>query len=402
MNATIGSSGRGSRGVSLIEALVALAIMAIGMLGVAGVQSTLRSTSDVAKQRSEAVRIAQLEIERWRAFMAIAGDTGTNYADLPNTWAVPVTLPDVVGTNATYNRTRAVALLPMPRVGKTLTISVTWEDRTGQTQRVDLSTLIAGISPELGSTLSVPGGNDIIHQPSGRKGGIPFGAKDLGGGRSGWIPPGSTPGVAWVFNNITGVITLCTTTAATVADLIYDPGTPGSNNVICSTDVALYVSGYVRYALGSAQPTPAQATNPPSAPQDPPASSQVTVDAYYDISSTTQVQPCYVLHVNSGSSFLPSYTQFNCAVPALVIPNVPLAWTGKLVFDAGGQISTTLSDAASTRMKVCRYHTAPGYVAQTDPLANQNFLFIRSGDGGSPTAVPYTCPTPLLSHQPPT
>ena len=66
------------RGISLIEALLALAVMALGMMGLVGVQSTLRNTSDVAKQRSEAVRIAQVEIERWRAFTALAGGGGTN------------------------------------------------------------------------------------------------------------------------------------------------------------------------------------------------------------------------------------------------------------------------------------------------------------------------------------
>ena len=386
------------RGISLIEALVALAIMAIGMLGIVGVQSTLRSTSDVAKQRGEAVRIAQIEIERWRAFMTLAGGSTTNYADLPAD-ATPVVIATVVGTNATYSVNRTVTVLPLPRRGKALRIGVEWQDRTGlATQRVELSTLIAGISPELSATLAVPVGASVLQQLGGRKGGIPLGAKDLGGGRSGWIPPGSTPGVAWVFNNITGVITICTTTAATVADLIYNPGSPGSDNVTCTAEVALYVSGFVRYALDPVQPTPAAAASPPSQPGNAPASNQVTVDAVYQQSSATLVKPCYVRHVNSGSG--PSYSEFNCAVPALVIPGVPLSWTGKLWFGPAGLISSTLADASAARMKVCRYHAAPSYGPQSDPLANQNFLFTISGDGGSPTAVPYTCPTPLLAHQP--
>jgi len=391
----IRNAPRRARGISLIEALVALAIMAIGMLGIVGVQSTMRSTSDLAKQRSEAVRIAQIEIERWRAFITIAGGAGTNYNDLIS--AAPVDTP---GINATYTLTRTVTQLPPPRLGRALAVNVTWDDRSGQPQRVDLSTLIAGVSPELGQTLIVPGAGDVIQQPLGRKGGIPIGAKDLGGGRSGWIPPGAPTDKVWVFNNITGTITLCTTTAGTaVADLIYDPGTPGSNNVICTTNVALYVSGFVRYALNTAQPTPANAANPPSRPSDPPASDQVTVDANYVQSGFALVQPCYVRHVNAATAALPSYTEFNCAVPALVIPFVPLSWTGTLSFGPGAVISTTSGDAAATRMKVCRYHPAAAYAAQTAPLANQNFLSIRSGDGGSP-AVPYVCPTPLYAHQP--
>ncbi len=55
------------RGISLIEAVVALAVMAFGMLAFVGLQSSLRFNGDVAKQRAEAVRIAQEAIEQWRA-----------------------------------------------------------------------------------------------------------------------------------------------------------------------------------------------------------------------------------------------------------------------------------------------------------------------------------------------
>ena len=47
------------RGVSLVEAIVAMAVMAFGMMAIVGLQTTLRQNSDIAKQRSEAVRIAR-------------------------------------------------------------------------------------------------------------------------------------------------------------------------------------------------------------------------------------------------------------------------------------------------------------------------------------------------------
>ena len=386
---------RAARGVSLIEALVALAIMAIGMLGIVGVQSTLRSTSDVAKQRSEAVRIAQEEIERWRGFMALAGPAATTYGGLLT--STPLTF---TGVNATYTRTMTVtdSTSPAQSPGKSVKVNVAWVDRSAQTQSVELSTLIAGISPELGATLMVPVSPAVLQQPGGRKGGIPFGAKDLGGGRSGWIPPGSPTGTAWVFNNITGVITLCTTTAATVAGLIYDA--TAANNVVCTANLAIYIGGFVRYALDPMQPTPANAASAPSQPIDAPASNQVTVEVQYGATTSAQVQACYVRHINAGAGA--SYSDFNCAVPVVVIPTVPLSWSGKLAFGPAALVSSTLSDAAATRTKVCRYHGAASYALQKDPLANQNFLFIISGDGGLPTAVPYLCPTPLPAHQPAT
>ena len=56
------------RGVSLIEAIVAMAVMAFGMMAIVGLQTTLRQNSDIAKQRSEAVRIAEEAIEQWRGY----------------------------------------------------------------------------------------------------------------------------------------------------------------------------------------------------------------------------------------------------------------------------------------------------------------------------------------------
>ena len=64
------------RGVSLVEALVALAVMSIGMLALVGVQSTMRLNSDLAKQRTEATRIASEEIERMRSFISLGAVNG--------------------------------------------------------------------------------------------------------------------------------------------------------------------------------------------------------------------------------------------------------------------------------------------------------------------------------------
>ena len=61
------AGARHGRGLSLIEAMVAFAVMGFGMLGVLGIQATLRNNADQAKQRTEAVRIAQEALESWRA-----------------------------------------------------------------------------------------------------------------------------------------------------------------------------------------------------------------------------------------------------------------------------------------------------------------------------------------------
>ncbi len=78
------SARRPVRGTSLVEAVVAMAVMAFGMLAVVGVQSTLRLNADVAKQRSEAVRIAQEAMEAARGFGVIEAPATDRraYADI--------------------------------------------------------------------------------------------------------------------------------------------------------------------------------------------------------------------------------------------------------------------------------------------------------------------------------
>jgi hypothetical protein len=388
---------RGQAGVSLIEALIALAIMAIGMLGIVGVQSTLRATSDVAKQRSEATRIAQVELERWRSFLTLTGGGGINYEDLV---AGAVDLPVVTGANATYALRRVVENLPAPRRGKSISLLVTWNDRAGRPESVQLSSLIAGISPELTLSGAVVGAGDLLQQPNRRKRGIPLGAKELGGGKSGWIPPNSPGGTAWVFDNATGLITLCTTTATTTGDLIYDVVNPVSNNVSCGTNLARYVGGFVRYALGSGAPTNAQAIDPPSTPADLPAGYTVTVAVDYVYVSTPYTQGCFVRHV-IGTPPASSYTEYHCAVPvSITAPGVPPSWEGVITVGPPTALATSLAETSDSLMKVCRYHAAASYVLQVEPLSNQNFLMIRAGDGAAATPTAYNCPTPTVAHQP--
>ena len=47
------------RGTTLLEGLVAFLVLSLGMLSVVRVQSQMRLNTDVARQRSEAVRIAR-------------------------------------------------------------------------------------------------------------------------------------------------------------------------------------------------------------------------------------------------------------------------------------------------------------------------------------------------------
>ena len=95
------------RGVSMVEAIVAMAVMAFGMMAIVGLQSTLRLNSDVAKQRSEAVRIAEEAIEDWRAFSAMPTTAGLKAYDDITVGALDDIA--VVRANATYTLKQTVS-----------------------------------------------------------------------------------------------------------------------------------------------------------------------------------------------------------------------------------------------------------------------------------------------------
>ena len=107
------ASSPSQRGVSLVEAIVAMAVMAFGMMALVGLQTTLRLNADVAKQRSEAVRIGEAAIENWRAFSTMPITAGVKaYGDI----ALGVLADEAVaGSNATYTLKRTVE----PRVRAT-------------------------------------------------------------------------------------------------------------------------------------------------------------------------------------------------------------------------------------------------------------------------------------------
>ncbi len=64
------------RGFALVEALVSMLVLASGMLGLAGFGVNLSRNADLAKQRSEATRLAQDKMESLRTFEQLVVGTG--------------------------------------------------------------------------------------------------------------------------------------------------------------------------------------------------------------------------------------------------------------------------------------------------------------------------------------
>jgi Tfp pilus assembly protein PilV len=431
---------RTHRGISLVEALVALAVMAFGMLAYVGMQGTLRFNGDVAKQRSEAVRIAQQAIEQWRAYGWVEPQVGsTDYAEISTIAGTEIA--DVT-SNTIFTLTRTVtdaaitaeALLrgAAPRM-KTLVVDVSWLDRNGETQSIRVSTTIAAIPPELAGTLAVAGFTGPLGEPLGRNPAIPVPAKNLGNGTSAFKPPGATGAtVVFVFDNLTGVIVGVCNTITTGQDQV-----TGADVQSCSNNAnGLPLSGFVRFATDMVDTTTGFFRQPTAADAENPQSTALNLHVQLTLTSTGHASPDHACFADAPLTALTTRmaVPYFCAV--FFQPGTVPRWSGistlipRAFAEPGGSAVWTIAadadDGASTHYRVCRYTPATSdsqpipnrwhpraysNANALEPLANQNFLVIRAGNDATaflcPTDVP---PDPLagdfvnsntLTHQPP-
>ena len=404
---------RQSRGVSLIEALVALAVMAIGLLGVAGMQTTLRSTADLSKQRSEAVRLAQEKLEDLRSFgtlVALTGSTEHDYASILSVLPETVTSTATSGyANTTFTRTVTVTTptAGLPQL-KTVRVKVGWYDRVGDTtvatdeRTVELYSTIARVAPELGASLGVPANTSGLQRPRGRHVTIPRTNIQPGTGDTTVFTPPGGGGATWTFVNATGLINnVCTPVIG------------------CVGTASALLSGYIRFATAHVQPTYVESETPPGSAASFPS---IGVAVATVLPFPNVPAPCYTAPPDASGA-----VAYACAVPILYPqPNVVATFTWSGMSSLTGLAIPDPAIAAQmmspAMVKVCRYTPEPttdiaanvahplNYGPQGQSLANQNFLVIRAGDG----TTSFTCPlddgasnvTPLVDgdtrrHQPP-
>lgn len=371
------------RGVSLIEALIALGVMAFGIMGLVGIQASLRSSSDISKQRAEATRYAQQVIEERRNYLSLqtTGDPDViGFADIGS-----ATLADVTGSNASFSRAVTVTTFADPRM-KILRSSVQWTDRAGETRTIQLSTTIAGVSPELAATVGIPALSTSTRLPQGRSPQIPRQATDMGDGTSRFAPPGGGD-LRWYFSNQSGFVTrIC------------------SDPLTCTDVSARLLAGFVRFETSNAQPTPADAENPTDSG---PGGIAVVV---YQSAPVAQTIDCF--EDDQGT-----HVAYFCAVP--VTTEVP-KWSGRSEL-TGLSVAASIATVSAVQYRVCRYTTTRSqavvptisnaehplnYVDVDVGLQNQNFLVIKAGNGTDA----FDCPaddtaTPLVNgntwhHQP--
>jgi len=390
----------GSRGVSLVEAMVALAVMAFGMLAVVGVQSTLRLNGDIAKQRSEATRIAQEKLDEWRSFTVI--DTVPPVGQIAWT-GIADDIKTVAGENATYEVQRQVVTTVDPPA-KVVRVTVRWADRAAanandKNQSVMVASTIAAAAPGLSGTLAVrPGTAPVapVRRPINRHPTIPVLARDLGNGMSAFVPP-FRQRVAIVFNNITGVVVgVCNFSEDTSNDTITSDNVASCANTI----VGQLLSGFVRFQqrADGAELGPADVENPPGPAMN------MRMSVTLSSSGHPQNPTCYddANSFSVGGGQLPFATYYcviysnNVATWSGISTVEPRSGSGWVISgdDAGSGIDT------DPGYRVCRYTVANSdgqsvpnqdhprnYADVSGNLTNQNFVVIRSVKH-CPTDVP--------------
>ena len=232
-----------SRGVSIVEALVAMTVTASGLLALAGVQTTLRINADIARQRTEATRIAEEELERLRSFGSLPAAEGAPGWDAVDTR--PGAEAPMAAANARFTIDRRVVSVAGAAL-KAVAVEVSWIDRVGSVQRVVLGDAIAGVSPVLAGLLASPASRTPPSLLRARHPTIPTRARELSGepGRS-VFKPDETGRAAWVLDDVTGAVTqVCSVGAATTTGSLTraDLGS-------CVATHAQMLSGVVRFNL---------------------------------------------------------------------------------------------------------------------------------------------------------
>jgi hypothetical protein len=374
---------------------------------------------DIAKQRSEATRIAQERIEQLRSFPAVGGAGGYDELIVSGPTAVNAVV-NGVNTNTTYTLTSNVVTSVDPP-GKAVHVKVAWTDRAGGDQSVLLKSAIAAAAPALSGALAVRPGTATAtppRKPFGRHPTIPVLAKDFGDGRSAFVPPGR-PWMALVFNNTTGLITGICEFNFGDTDLRNDTIQPADVASCDNNTLAQLASGFVRFRVetSGAELTAADVENPLGPAR--------RMRMQLSLTSTGHPSGSFCIDdANYDSTFngtLPFGTYF-CVVKS----NSSGLWSGTTRLEAqrthlgGVDVDWFISDDTinSNQFRVCRYTSASSdtqtvpnadhprnYVDVGGNLTNQNFVVIPSNkhcpsDGTADPSAGDLINSNTLQHQP--
>lgn len=388
---------RRDRGFALIDALIAFVVLSFGVVALLRLQAQLQLGADVARQRAQAVRLAQAEIERQRSFSVIETSAGVRaFADIV----------DATTTHDAENTRFAVERRVTPLAGAVaLSVESRWTDRRGEPQSLRLDTVIARADPALAGSLGLAAATPATLAPHGRSSHIPVRAKDLGDGRSVFKPVADGATVIVQDHRGGSVLARCTLADATLptrslrADLLTN----------CDATPGVLLRGELRFTAAT-PPAAAQANDAPLAlamavaldgsghPQAPSCHSEARKTVAWTDAEGRHVDAVAgdatpaAVGAASWAELGERFVAYHCVVyPAAG------AWSGRSVVVPSGW---TIGAGAGER-RVCRYAAdvdASGavdgniehpwrYRAVAGALAQQNFLVI-AGSENCPVAPP--------------
>lgn len=401
------------RGLGLIELLVAVALLGLGAAALLRLQQILRLTTDLSRQRAEATRLAAGDLEslRWRGENGPPGTTLTRWADIASTGPTPIDTPDTPAAPTRYQHERRVqadADDPLKHVVS----RITWQDRHGHAQAVELATALARLDADLGAiallSRAAPRGGPPGVAPT-RSLLIPPEARSLGDGRHAFKPLADAP-LIWLFDSLTAeVIGRCDGNVGVRNDQI-DASSLGT----CKAISGLLLSGHVRFA------TDRDSLGTRDAEQ--PTGTAMSLGLKLTLTTTGHPSPAWEC-AHDGPLGVPPATTTRTAIRyhCVIQPGAPATgglprWSGRLDLVPAGWLIVS-STGSTGRYRICRYsadHDGNGridnpehpgsYSVVTGPLGNQNFLVIRAAARCPIDTGPFLANNPVddstVAHQP--
>ena len=355
------------RGFSLIEAMIALLVMAFGMLALAGMHASISYGGDMAKQRGEAMRLAQERIEQMRSYTGLT--TGAiNWNGIDGLADGSAT------TNATYTVTSSMAGTDADPA-RAAEVRVSWADRAGVAQTLTMSTVIARTDPnDTAFLLSPMPTSASLRRPFDRSLDIPIRSISLGNGSSSYQ---LSANFALIFNDASGnVVQICNPGVANAS----------ASQILassCVTTTGYIISGYLsRSSNGLNWPS---GMNFASIVRTEPGSEGIRCDISAAVDQTTGA--------TLGTMF------YLCVIPVATPTSGSANWSGTWRF---GGVST------SNNYIVCRYEytnssssandrNVQPYVNVQEALDQQNYLLTTSSSNSSSSLAGSTsvCPSSM-------
>ena len=397
------ASPAAQRGAALVESLVAFFVLALASLTAAQMQGELRLHGDLARQRSEAVRLGARELESLRAWSTLAAASGASaYAEIV---AAETTIDAEANPqgNTDYRIVRDIDDAAFAGA-KIATVAVEWADRGGAGQRIVLDSMIAGSDPLWSGALAVGAGAGVPRGSLGRSPFVPVTARSLGGGRSA-LKTTTSGGSAIVFDDRSGeIVSRCSGIAATTAtrDLA------ASDLAACSDGRWQLLAGTILFSA-AVPPLAAEAQDLPLAltmtlalgSGNYAAAPECSVEAMKTVRYTAggglriDTVPLDALPASLGLVSWLETGDRHLAYRCIVTPRADGRWSGRSTLQPLGW---TIGGGSGDR-RVCRYagdsdgsgvidaniEHPPDYVDVAGPLLAQNFLVVR-GDQDCPAA----------------